>query len=346
MEVRCCTRPKRTTPRSVVKTNQTNRESGFTLVELLIAMGLLVIVLTIAFNAFVSSNKLVEADTGRIMASQNVQTALDVLAADVRQAGENLELNLGISGIEFDDAANTITVRRSIPSLSTGVSLARLPLCSKSGPTLQVVGPPPGSTTTAARCAYSDGDGDGEHDNIGPWRTYFTLQEGRPQAALLYRPRSGSTPALVRRTSVRRVEAQTTQTITGGVQLRRVNVTLDENVPNEFTAANNSLLVLIDERRYVLVNDELRLALGGQTNAEAQPVAFDVTDLALSATLGNPDETVSSMVLTGPWARVKSVSLGLTAKSAGQGSARARTYQTAVFPRNVETARSTNAGAP
>lgn len=345
METGSYIKPKRTTPRSVVKSEQ-SRESGFTLIELLIAMGLLVIVLIIALNAFVSSNKLVEADTGRIMASQNVQTALDLMAADVRQAGENLELNLGISGIEFDDAANTITVRRSIPPLSTGVSLARLPLCHKSGTTVQVVGPPPSSTATAARCTFSDGDGDGEHDNIGPWRTYFTLQEGRPQAALLYRPKNGSTPALVRRTSVRQIQAQTVQPVVGGAPIRRVNVTLGEAVPSEFTAANNSLLVLIDERRYALVDDELRLALGGQTNDEAQPVAFDVTDLALSATLGAPDEMVSSMALDGPWARVKSVSLGLTAKSAGQGRARERTYQTAVFPRNVETARSTNPGAP
>lgn len=310
-------------------------------------MALFLIVLTIAFSAFASTNKLVETDTGRVMANQNVQTALDLMAADVRQAGENLELNLGISGLEFSNADKTLTVRRSIPPLpSTGLKLAQLPLCYVSGTTVQVVGPPPGSSATTARCTYSDGDGDGEHDNITPWRTYFATQEGRPQAALLYRPKSGSTPALIRRTTVRSIEPQAIQNLSGGVILRRVNVTLGESVPGTFTPANNSLLILVDERRYVLVGTELRLALGGQRDDEAQPVAFDVSDLSLSATLANPNETVSSMSLTGPWARVKSVALGLTANGAGQGRGNARTYQASVFPRNVETARSTNSGAP
>lgn len=343
MATSSCTGPRRTTPPSA---RNKRREGGFTLVELLVAMALFLVILTIAFNAFVSSNKLVEADTGRVMANQNVQTALDLMAADVRQAGENLELNLGISGIEFDDVGNTLTVRRSIPPLpSTGLKLAQLPLCYASGTTLQVVGPPPGTATATARCTYSDGDADGEHDNITPWRTYFTAQEGRPQAALLYRPKSGSTPALIQRTTVRSIEAQTSQTISG-TTVRRVNVTMGAAVPVAFTPANNSLLILVDERRYVLVGDELRLALGGQRDDEAQPVAFDVTDLALGATLVEPSETVSSMALTGPWARVKTISLGLTANNAGQGRGNPRTYQATVFPRNVETARSTNAGVP
>ncbi|GHF40915.1 prepilin-type N-terminal cleavage/methylation domain-containing protein [Deinococcus metalli] len=318
--------------------------AGFTLVELLIAMALLLAVLTIAFNIFSSSNRLVESDTGRVMAQQNAQTALDLMAADVREAGENLELDLGISGLEFNNATQSLTVRRSIPPLSTGVKLARLPLCYVSGSSVQVVGAVPGSTTATSRCTYSDGNSDGEDDNVMPWRTYLTAQSGVPQAALLYRPASGGTPALVQSTTVQSVQAQTTQ-VTSGVTVKRVNVVLGAAVPSAFTPANNSLLILVDERRYMLVGSELRLALGGQTDAQAQPMAFGVTGLTLSATLTDPTETVSSMSLTGPFSRVKNIVIGLSAQNAGQGKSTTRTFQSTIFPRNIETARSTP-GAP
>lgn len=321
--------------------------AGFTLIELLIAMTLLLVVLTIAFNIFSSSNKLVETDTGRVMAQQNAQTALDLMAADVREAGENLELGLGISGVEFSNTTKSLIVRRSIPPLvSTGTKLARLPLCYVAGSSVQVIGPVPGSTTSPSRCTYSDGDNDGEDDNVMPWRTYFSMQAGVPQAALLYRPASGGTPALVQSATVRSIEPQATQVVSG-TTYRRVSVTLGSAVPSAFTAANNSLLILVDERRYSLVGTELRLALGGQTDAEAQPMAFGVTDLALSAALTGPAETVSSMTLTGPFARIKSVSVGLSAQNSGQGKSTVRTFQSTIFPRNIETARSTGpTGAP
>ncbi|WP_295822449.1 PilW family protein [uncultured Deinococcus sp.] len=319
----------------------TGRTQGFTLVELLIAMALLMVVLTIAFNIFSSSNKLVETDTGRVMAQQNAQTALDLMAADVRQAGENLELDLGISGVEFSDTANSITVRRSIPPQASGIKLARLPLCAVSGTTAQIVGPVPGSSTATARCTYSDGNSDNEDDNVAPWRTYFSAQGGKPQAALLYRPASGSTPALIKSTTVRTIQAQQIETV-AGTTVRRVSVVLGTAVPSDFTPANNSLLILVDERRYMLLGTELRLALGGQTDSEAQPMAFGVTDLKLSAALTGPTETVTSMDLTSSFRRVASVSVGLTAQNSGQGKLSTRTFTTTIFPRNIETARSTS----
>lgn len=340
MERLICIKPRRITRPSGKSEvmHMPYRAQGFTLVELLIAMALLMIVLTIAFNIFSGSNKLVEADTGRVMAQQNAQTALDLMAADLREAGENLELDLGISGVEFSDTADSITVRRSIPPINGGIKLARLPLCYVNSTTAQIVGPVPGSNVSTARCTHSDGDGDKEDDNVMPWRTYFTAQNGVPQAALLYRPASGNTPALVRSTTVRSISAQQEQVISG-VTVRRVNVTLGTAVPSDFTPANNSLLILVDERRYMLVGKELRLALGGQTDAEAQPMAFGVTDLKLSAALTGPTETVTTMSLTSSFKRVRSVSVGLSAQNSGQGKLSTRTFTSTIFPRNIETAR-------
>lgn len=318
--------------------------SGFTLVELLVAMALFLVVITVAFDAFSSSNKLVEADTNRVMASQNAQGALDILASDVRQAGENLELDLGISGLTFDNSMRTVTVRRSIPAdAATGIKLQRLPLCYASGTTFQVSGPPPGSATPLnASCASGPSE-----VNVVPWRDHFTAQNGQSQAALLYRPKSGSTPSLIVRVTVNTV-GDSALSGSGTSSARRTSLTLAENVPSSFTPTNGSLILLIDERRYLLdtASKELRLALAGQTDAQAQVVAYDVTGLTLGATLVNPDETVTSLGLTGPWKRVKQITLNLTANNAGQGRGGARSFQATVFPRNVETARSAGTGTP
>ncbi|GGM16934.1 hypothetical protein GCM10010841_26530 [Deinococcus aerophilus] len=319
---------------------------AFTLIELLVTMALGLIVLTIVFNLFASSTTLVETDTGRVMASQNAQTALDILAGDVRQAGENLELaqpRLGVSGVEFGPGGSGtpafVTVRRNIPPHpTTRVQLQRLPLCAKSGANLQVAGPPPSSVIATGPCASSD-------VNVGPWRDHFAAQSGRAQAALLYCDTCGTGGTRkITRVAVLKV-GNTVTTLEAGTTVNRISVTLRDTVPSDYRDNNNSMLMLIDERRYFLAPDNtLRLALAGQTDSEAEPVAFDVAALKVTADLIAEGTTpaqngVTSMGLEGPWSRLKQVNLTLTGGNAGQGRARTRTFEARVFPRNVESSR-------
>ncbi|MFB9993432.1 type II secretion system protein J [Deinococcus oregonensis] len=311
------------------------KTAGFTLVELLVAMGLFLVVLTIAFNAFSSSNKLVEADTGRIMASQNVQSAMDILAADVRQAGEDLSLDLGVSGLEFDSAGKTVTVRRGITKVQ------RLPLCAVSGSTIQVSGPPPTATTPGAAtssCAYSAPTTGVDPTNIADWRAYFAAQGNQSQTALLFRPATSTQTLKVDPVIVTAMLPAVTSG-SGTSFIYRTSVSLSSAVPSGYTASNGSLLVLVDQRRYKVVGSDLVLAVGGQTDAQAQVVAYSVTDLSVTSTLVNPPETAISMSMSGPWARIKSVAVTMASGSAGQGSNKPRSFTATVFPRNIEQAR-------
>ena len=116
-------------------------EDGFTLVEMLISMAILSIILVAVSAIFRSTTQLAEADTGRILADQNIQTALDIVTADVKQAGENLSLEYGVSGIEYNTAADWLTVRK-------GLTIPAMSICapSTSNPTsIQVLGAIPGS---------------------------------------------------------------------------------------------------------------------------------------------------------------------------------------------------------
>lgn len=322
--------------------NNGAKNAGVTLVELLVAMGLFAVVLTIAFNAFSSSNKLVEADTGRVMAGQNVQSALDILATDVRQAGENLSLDLGVSGLEFDSTGKTVTVRRGITTVQ------RLPLCAVSGSTIQVNGPPPGATTPGAAtnpCAYSAPTPGADPTNIADWRAYFAAQGNQAQTALLYRPGTSTQTLKVAPVIVTAVLPPVTSG-SGTAFMYRVSVSLGSSVPSDYTATNGSLLVLVDQRRYKVVGSDLVLAVGGQTDAQAQVVAYGVTDLSFVSALVNPVATASSLTMTGPWARIKSVAVTMTSGSAGQGSNKPRSFTATVFPRNIEQARSAGTGTP
>ncbi|THF68958.1 prepilin-type N-terminal cleavage/methylation domain-containing protein [Deinococcus sp. Arct2-2] len=326
---------KRVNRRAVTGVKAGAKNAGFTLVELLVAMGLFLVVLTIAFNAFSSSNKLVEADTGRVMASQNVQSALDILSADVRQAGEDLSLDLGVSGLEFNSSGKTVTVRRGVTRVQ------RLPLCAVSGSIIQVSGPPPAATTPGAAtgsCAYNAPTAGIDPTNIADWRAYFAAQGNQAQTALLFRPATTTQTLKVDPVIVTAMLAPMTSG-SGASFIYRTSVSLGSTVPGDSTATNGSLLVLVDQRRYKVVGSDLLLAIGGQTDAQAQVVAYGVTDLSVNSNLVNPLATATSMTLTGPWARIKSVAVTMTSGSAGQGSNKPRSFTATVFPRNIEQAR-------
>src|SRR5262245_46614160 len=74
--------------------------SGFTLIEVLVAMMVMVIVLGATLGIALSSRTLFETDQHRTSVNQNLRAGLDLLGIDVRQAGERLP---------FDAPAVTIT---------------------------------------------------------------------------------------------------------------------------------------------------------------------------------------------------------------------------------------------
>ncbi len=360
MEPRAYKRQRLTIPSSGAPYKEPWKQ-GFTLIELLVSIALLAILMTIVFNTFLSSNNLVETDIGRINATQNTQGAMDLLVADVRQAGENLDLSLGISGLEFD--SSSLTVRRSIPPLTllqspsgepglAGQTVKSMSICSLDATNrIQIIGPPPKSDSPApsatSTCTYSTRLSDKEDANVKIWRVYFASQSGRPQVAILARPADTATGqiAMVRRVIALSVDPTQLQIYSGNTEIRRVSITLRDPVPAGFTAANGSTLTLVDERRYIRdsTSNELRLALGGQTDMEASVVAFNISGFTTTAVLRasgtSPESTVPSMSLQGPWERVKRVNLSLTGGNAGVGRNRNRTFTTSVFPRNVESTR-------
>ncbi|WP_158263788.1 PulJ/GspJ family protein [Deinococcus arcticus] len=319
-------------------------QAGFTLTELLVSMSLLAVVMMVAFSLFDSSNDLVESDTGRIMAAQNTQSALDIISNDLRQAGENLtSLRIPLSGVEFSSTNQRLIVRRGIPPMTAAQvgtatdMISRRPeilsVCKVTGNRVQVIGPTPAGNTPS-QCLYngiSNSGTSGDDTRVRTWRIFFGSQSNAPQAALLYRPAGNGIAAAFAPVVVTTIGPVSNQ---ADLTKREVQLDLADNVPAGFSSTNGSQIILIDQRRYWVQNNELKLAVAGQTDAQGQTVAFDVDSLALGATLVNPTATVNTLAIDGPWNRVQSVVATLRARS-GQGRNTTRNFQATVFPRNV-----------
>ena len=64
-----------------------HRSAGFTLVELMISMGLSSLVLAAAFSWFIYSNRVFHSSTQQSIIQQTARAALDMIVADISQAG-------------------------------------------------------------------------------------------------------------------------------------------------------------------------------------------------------------------------------------------------------------------
>ncbi|MBZ9752078.1 prepilin-type N-terminal cleavage/methylation domain-containing protein [Deinococcus sp. HMF7604] len=317
------------------------RQEGFTLTELLVGMSLLAAVMMIAFSMFQSSNQLVESDTSRIMAAQNAQTALDIMTNDLRQAGENLaSVRLPVSGVEFDNANQKLIVRRGIAPMSaaqvgTATDLISqrpqaLRVCKVIDNRVQVIGPTPAGDTPSG-CLYNAGVS-GDDVQVRPWRVFFASQGNAYQAALLYRPAGNGLAAAFAPVVVQTISAVSNN---ADATKRVVELVLAGNVPAGFSSTNNSRIILIDQRRYWVADNQLKLAVAGEKDADAQTVAFDIDSLTLSATVTNSGTPVNSLAIDGPWNRVKTIVAALKARNPSQGKANTRTFQSTIYPRNV-----------
>ncbi len=69
------------------------RRGGFTLVEILVALGIASLLLGVILSTTLGHRRLYVLDQNRTAANQNLRAALDILVADLRQAGERLPLD-------------------------------------------------------------------------------------------------------------------------------------------------------------------------------------------------------------------------------------------------------------
>jgi prepilin-type N-terminal cleavage/methylation domain-containing protein len=97
-----------------------NSKTGFTLIELIVGLVIMVIVGGLAMNAFIQASKNFSDDKKNIDSSQNLSAVLEVIGNDIKQSGEQInEFNFPVIKIEpagsgSMSGSSKITIRRAL----------------------------------------------------------------------------------------------------------------------------------------------------------------------------------------------------------------------------------------
>ncbi len=246
-----CTERKRSSPNFA--------RAGFTLVELLLALALGAIILGVSLRLVLSERTLYRLDRERTEANQGARATLDLLGADIRQAGERLPIDL-----------DPVVVRPGELITRRNLLDAVLPLCDNinAGSSQDVVfvarrNPPQG---TPPQCYPTDGDGDGWDDRLEVFSDY-RQRMGGVVTLYIYNPatRQGEFFAYDREDQsqfhIHRAQGQWNHTY------------LQDQQPRIYA---------LEERRYVLQGNRLVVYLNGDTQ-NPQALVAGVTGFTVQA---------------------------------------------------------------
>jgi prepilin-type N-terminal cleavage/methylation domain-containing protein len=257
------------------------RRGGFTLVEILVALGIASLLLGVILSTTLGHRRLYVLDQNRTAANQNLRAALDILVADLRQAGERLPLDF--PAVEVRNNGTELVLRRNLFDVVLSV-------CDRNGisgnqdniPVADGNPPQDASTEYIEACRFRDEDGNGFDDRIDAWRNYRCGLDGDPAC----QTNDGR--------EVVRVYIHDPSTGGGewfdydgedssGVHIHRGNRDRWQNSYGPL-----SRLYILEERRYFLSGTVLNLAENG---GGGRGLVGDVVSLQIKARAGNSTYT-------------------------------------------------------
>ncbi len=284
-------------------------EHGFTLLELLVAAALGLLITALALSTTLATRSVLGRDTVRTRLNQDLRGSLDVMGADIREAGENLASSF--PAVEITDGANgdpdTLTVRRNL--------LAEvLTLCQDitSGSTnTQVVYATSGSVSG---CVLS-----GQDHNYNVWKSYRTSNQGAVKAFIY------DTAA---KTGEFFTYGDETRSYTQYALVRTGGGSWGHTYP-----AGSSAIYILEEWQYSLSGEMLKVTQDRDPSS-AYNVAFDVTDFQVRA-LMQDGTTKTSFSSADAWNTIQTLELSLSGKDTYAGDQLSRTATVRFAPRNV-----------
>ncbi|RTH13645.1 prepilin-type cleavage/methylation domain-containing protein [Thermus scotoductus] len=295
------------------------RGRGFTLAELLVALGIGGLLLGLLLSTTLGNRRLYVLDQSRTAVNQNLRAALDILVADIRQAGERLPGDF--PAVEVRNG-NELVLRRNLLDVSLAVcdqngingNQDNIPVADKN--------PPPNATPAYLdACAFRDTNGNRYDDRIEIWQSYSCNSDGVPGCnngnrreavrAYIYDP-------VNKRGEWFEYDAEDGS----GVKIHKGN---NERWQNSYGPL--SRLYILEERRYYLEGGILKLAENGQ---EGKGLVADVTGFQARARANGSWYTVFPPPNLN-WRTLEAVEATVQVRI---GSV-ARTMTTQAVPRNV-----------
>lgn len=301
--------PRPSTPRSM-----SNRNSGFTLIELLLAVTLAVVVVGLAMAFVFSSRNVFTLDRARTNANQNLRSGLDIMMADVRQAGERIGRDLPAVEV-VKGTTDTLSLRRNLLD-------AVLPVCVDI------------STGSASAVQFAGGDGSnpdcktltdaGTVTAFDAWSEYLGSHNGTIHG-FIYDPGGTNDHEFFAIDAITESSMQISRD--GG------------KWANSYSAASKPRIYLLEERTYSLdaATHTLQLSVNGGAaqNVVADVTAFDVE--AYKRPISSPVLSSGDGAFSGTgWQQdLAYIKVSLTAQDNSRREVLERTLADQATPRNV-----------
>lgn len=285
------------------------RECGFTLLESLVALGLFAIVGGIVASGLVMQSNTYMTDMTRVTVQQNLRGALDILAMNIRQAGEGLDTNF--PALILNGGTTLKTRRKMVHEVLT----LCLPVEAGVG-TLYVSD----VTSSAVACTPAN-----VVPSMAVWSNYRVLAGGATR--LFVYNRGSKEGEFLDYTGDGVV---TTGALTGDHYLT-VNP-----VQHDYPISTTNIYIL-EEYSFTLDPDSktLRVSLDGVSD-EPRDVAYHVDDFHSSIRLKNTVEiTDLDYTNSTTWKDIRSVHVSLSGSESWKGKTYSRSLEADYFPRNV-----------
>lgn len=302
---------------------------GFTLLELLVAMAIVALLLALVLPIVLSNRRTVELDQVRTGVNQTLRAAHDLIAADIRIAGERFnEIGLGTLSpieLEVDAAGSSVLVLRR--ALEQWLPVCDEPLAAGSDSiTVAVI-----NEIEPQRCVVQNTIESGGVDwppNVLAWRTLLADVGGRGVAYIHDRVSGVGQYFGVEIDPAQPLQVQC-------VSLGGLDCTWKALA--EYSDARDGIVGLLDVFEYRVDGDGVLLRRDAVTGNELR-IADGIT--RFDVTITRDDGSADGEVLTafGPsrsWAGIRSVDVTLAVELEQGRTAIEREMTVQYFPRNV-----------
>lgn len=288
-----------------------SNEKGLTILEILIGSFLGVLVTATAYSALIIHQRSVINDVHRTRLSQNLRSALDFLAVDSRQAGEQLPAIFPAIILTDGGAGqpDVLTFRRNILSeeitvcsdIAAGSNLSTISMVSA------VAGAPP-------VCVYGS-----QSIALDTWEEHRSAE-------------GGSFKAYIFNTGTRLGEFITiTNTVDSGVQM---SLSSDNQSVTNAYPAYTSVVYVIEEWRYELTENNILTLTENQDEDGVKNIAFDITGFEVKI-ISEDGTVLDDFAATDNWDTITGIQVTLSGQTDTGKKVITDSINSTFFPRNI-----------
>lgn len=284
-------------------------QSGFTIIEVLVASVLGLMILGIAIQSALSNQALFQTDVVRTRINQNLRSGLDIIGMNIRQAGESLPSNF--PAIEIIDGGtenpDQLVLRRNLldevlnvcDEVEAGTSVASVYLAVDGA--------------VSSGCMYAN-----QGTNFQSWSNYRAAAGGSVRA-YIFNPTTKNGEFF----------DYVGETDTGTDYF----IIADDHTWSFDYAVGSGAVYILEEWRFSLENGYLRLIENGDT-ANPLNVVWGVTDFQVQVLLEG-GAIVTQFLPTDNWSLIEALDIALSGEEAFKSQRIERTLNARFFPRNI-----------